>query len=95
MIEAPKLPYDPPKGYWYEVEQFKRGVLRIMLCTDRKFDYNSGKPTKTVHSFYNTKTKEFISPINSTTLGKVVDINTTRPWTSMPIKTTPLMECFK
>lgn len=94
-MKVPKLPYKPPKGYWYEVEEFKRGVLRIMLCTDRKFDYNCGKPTKTIHSFYKPKTEEFYAPVNSTTIGKVVDINDTRPWTTMPIKISPLMEFFQ
>jgi hypothetical protein len=94
-MKVPKLPYKPPKGYWYEAEQFKRGVIRIMLCTDRKFDYNNGKPTKTIHSFYKLKTEEFYSPVNSTTIGEVVDINDTRPWTTMPIKISPLMKFFQ
>jgi hypothetical protein len=95
MIELPLLPYSPPDGYWYEIEPFKRGLYRIMLCTDRKFDYNNGKVTRTIHSFYKEKTREFYSPVNPITLGKIVNINNTRPWTTMPIKTNPLMEAFQ
>jgi hypothetical protein len=76
----------PPKGYYYECEEFKRNVVSIWLCNTRRFVYNDGAPTRTIHSFYNTKTREYFSPINSKTIGACVDIKKTRPWTSMPIK---------
>jgi hypothetical protein len=76
----------PPKGYYYECEDFKRNVVSIWLCNTRKFDYNNGFPIRTIHSFYNTKTREYFAPVNSKTIGACVDINDTRPWTSMPIK---------
>lgn len=90
----PLLPYDAPKGYYYVTEEFKRNVVRIWLCTDRKFDFNMGKPTRTIHSFFNTKTGEYYAPINATKQGDKVDINNTRPWTTMPIKLNPLMNAF-
>lgn len=93
-VEISLLPYQPPKGYYYVTEEFKRNVVRIWLCTDRKFDFNMGKPTRTIHSFFNTKTKCFHSPINSTTVGDQVNIKDTRPWTTMPIKSNPLMSAF-
>jgi hypothetical protein len=86
IVEVPPLPYSPPEGYYYECEDFKRNVVSIWLCNTRKFDYNNGSPTRTIHSFYNTKTREYFAPINSKTIGACVDINDTRPWTSMPIK---------
>jgi hypothetical protein len=86
IVEVPPLPYSPPEGYYYECEDFKRNVVSIWLCNTRKFDYNNGSPTRTIHSFYNTKTREYFAPINSKTIGVCVDINDTRPWTSMPIK---------
>ena len=86
IVEVPPLPYSPPEGYYYECEDFKRNVVSIWLCNTRKFDYNNGSPTRTIHSFYNTKTREYFAPINSKTIGACVDINDTRPWTSIPIK---------
>lgn len=75
----------PPKGYYYKVEKFKKDILSIYLHHEYSYDYNNGKPVKTIWGFYNTKTKEFFSPINSTTIGKVVDVNKTTKYTAMPI----------
>ena len=82
----PSFTHSPPKGYFYEAEEFKRNILRIWLCNTRKFIYNDGIPTRTIHSFYNTKTREYFAPINSKTIGDCVNIKDTRAWTSMPIK---------
>jgi hypothetical protein len=92
--EVPSLPYEAPSGYYYEAEEFKRNVVRIWLCSTRKFDYNNGAATRTIHSFYNTKTKEYFSPINSKTIGSRVNIKDTRSWTSMPIKQSVLEQFF-
>ena len=83
--ELPPLPYSAPEGYYYECEEFKRNVVSIWLCNTRKFVYNGGAPTRTIHSFYNTKTREYFAPINSKTVGARVDINKTRNYTSMKI----------
>lgn len=89
-----ELPYSAPDGYYYEVEEFKRNVVRVWLCNTYKFDYNNGAPTKTIHSFYNTKTKEYFAPINSKTIGSRVNIKETRNYTAMPIKKTALEAAF-
>jgi hypothetical protein len=93
-LEVPPLPYSAPKGYYYQVEEFKRNVVSIWLCNTHKFDYNNGASTKTIHSFYNTKTKEYFAPINSKTIGSRVNISDTRPWTSMPINYQGLEQFF-
>ena len=77
--------HSPPDGYYYKAEEFKRNVISIWLCNTRKFDYNNGAATRTIHSFYNTKTSEYFAPVNSKTIGACVNINDTRPWTSMKI----------
>ncbi len=84
----------PPDGYYYEAEDFKRNIISIWLCNTRRFDYNNGAPTRTIHSFYNTKTREYFSPINSKTIGACVNIKDTRNYTSMPILQTPLEAAF-
>ena len=94
IAEVPSLPYSAPKGYYYEYEEFKRNVIRIWLCNTRKFIYNNGAPTRTIHSFYNTKTREYFAPINSKTIGARVNINETRNYTTMPIKQSPLDAFF-
>ena len=94
IVELPPLPYSPPDGYYYECEEFKRNVVSIWLCNTRKFIYNNVAPTRTIHSFYNTKTREYFAPINSKTIGARVNINETRNYTTMPIKQSPLDAFF-
>lgn len=88
------FPHTAPEGYSYEFEQYNSKTIRIMLRCHRVFDYNNGKSTSTVWGFYNPKKSEYYSPINATAIGSCVDINSTRPWTSMPIKMTPLEAAF-
>jgi hypothetical protein len=84
----------PPEGYYYEATEFKRNVISIWLCNTRKFVYNGGAPTRTIHSFYNTKTREYFSPVNSKTIGACVNIKDTRNYTAMPLKLSPLELAF-
>ncbi len=79
---------------YYEYEDFKRNVTAIWIHYDRCFDYNLGKPVKCIWGFYNTKTKEYFSPINSKTIGKRVNLKDTTPYTAMPLKQTPLQQAF-
>ncbi len=81
-----EFPHQPPTGYYYEFEEFKRGVIAIWLHCNRKFVYNGGAPTRTIWGFYKSKTREYFAPINSKTIGARVDISETRNYTSMPIK---------
>jgi len=90
----PQFTHKAPKGYSYEVEEFKRNVFSIWLRCHRQFDYNLGKPTRSIWGFYSYKKCEFYSPVNSSTVGKVVKFSDTRPWTSMPINQTPLESAF-
>lgn len=82
----PQFKHKAPKGYSYEVEEFKRNIFSIWLRCHRKFDYNMGKPTRTIWGFYDYKKCRFYSPVNSSTIGKEVDFDDTRDYTSMPIK---------
>jgi hypothetical protein len=88
------FPHKAPKNYWYETEEYKRNVLRIVLWCNKIFDYNGGKKTKTVWGFYNKKTRQFFAPKNYNTVGELVDIRSTTPWTAMQINLTPLERCF-
>jgi hypothetical protein len=88
------IPHQPPKGYEYKASSFKSNIVAVWLLCHRKFVYNGGAPTETIYAFYNTKTKRFHSPINSKTVGDVVDINSTTPYTSMPLKLNPLEYAF-
>jgi len=95
MLELPvDFPHKPPKGYSYEVESFKRNVISIWLLHHKKYVYAEGKSVKTIWGFYNFKKQEYYSPINSKTVGKKVDVNDTRSYTSMPIKLSPLELAF-
>jgi hypothetical protein len=89
-----EFPHKAPKGYSYEFEEFKHGVIAIWLYCHRKFVYNHGAPTRTIWGFYKIKTREYFSPVNSKTIGACVNIKDTRNYTAMPIKQSPLDSFF-
>lgn len=91
MIE---FPHKPPKGMYYEQAVFKRNVIAIWIHYERRFDYNLGDPVRCIWGFYNTKTREYHAPINSSTIGDIVDIEQTTPYTAMPLKRTPLEAAY-
>jgi hypothetical protein len=89
-----EFPHKAPKGYSYEFEQYNTRTVRIMLCHHAQYDYNLGKSVSTVWGFYSSKKRVYYSPINSTSIGKEVNIHNTTPYTAMQIKRTPLEEFF-
>lgn len=90
-----ELFHKAPRGYHYELEKnFKRNVTAIWLCHEKKYVYNLGKTVKTIWGFYNSKEREFRAPVNSKTVGKVVDIRETTPYTAMKLNLTPLEAAF-
>ena len=93
--EIPGFNHTPPEGYYYSFEEYKRGVIRIWLNNTRRFDYNLGKPTRSIWGFWKSKTKQFHAPVNSMVVGQKVDIKQTRNYTSMPLNLTPLELCFQ
>lgn len=72
-----------PKDYQYHQQDFNAKFIAIWLVCTRKFDYNMGKPTKTIWGFVNKKTGEVHAPINAKTPGKVV--TETTPFSAMRI----------
>ena len=90
----PQFKHKAPEGYSYEVEEFKRGIFSIWLRCHRKFDYNMGETTRTIWGFWSHKKCEFYSPVNSKTVGKVVDFKNTRNYTAMPLNLNPLEAAF-
>jgi hypothetical protein len=86
-----KIKFHPaPEGYSYEFQkEFKRNVVRIMLNHHCRYDYNSGEPVATIWGFLNTKTNQFHAPVNSTSVGNVVSINKTTPYTAMQLCQSP------
>jgi hypothetical protein len=89
-----EFPHKAPKGYSYSFEEFKRNVIRIWIHDSRVYDYNNGEPVKCIWGFYNSKKQTYFAPINSSTVGKEVPIECTRPYTAMQIKQTPLESAF-
>jgi len=91
------FPHQPPKGYTYEIREFKRNVLSIWCCNHAQFSYNNGIAAKSIWGFYDTKKRQYYAPINSKKVGKIVDINKTSPYTSMqivrPMRPTVLSFC--
>ena len=77
--------HEPPKNYTYEVVQFKRNIFAIWCCNHSKFTYNDGAVAKSIWGFYNTKTGNFHAPINPKSVGNVVDIESTTPYSAMQL----------
>ena len=86
-----EMPVKAPKGYHYEVTEFKRNVAAFWLCGGPKYLYNGWKTARTIHSFYNYKKKVWYSPINSKKVGAEVAVKAIRPYTSMSLNLNPLM----
>lgn len=89
-----EFPHKAPKGYSYEFTEFKRNTIAIWLRHAAVYDYNLGKPVRTIWGFFNTKTKQYHIPTNSSTIGGIIEIERTTPYTAMPIKQTPLESAF-
>jgi len=89
-----EFPHKAPEGMYYEQTEFKRNVTAIWVHYQRRFDYNNGDAVRCIWGFHNTKTKEYHAPINSSTVGSVVDIKDTTPYSAMILKQTPLESAF-
>jgi uncharacterized protein (UPF0179 family) len=85
----PDFIHEPPKGYHYEVESFRRNVYRICIINDGSFSYTDVAP-KSVWGFYNTKSRTYSAPINFSKQG-----DNTRPYTAMQLNLNPLMAAFQ
>ena len=90
----PDFHHEPPEGYHYEVEHFRRNVCRICIVNDGSFTYTNDAP-KCVWGFYDSKTGRYSAPINWSKQGDPVDINDTRPYTAMQLNLNPLMAAFQ
>lgn len=94
MIELPSsFPHKPPKGFHYEVDEFRHNVHRICIVNDGTFTYTDVAP-KSVWGFYNTKTGKYSTPINFSKQGNTIDISKTRSYTAMQLNLNPLMAAF-
>ena len=94
MAMTIEFPHSPPEGYSYEQRQFQRNIIGIWIHFNRHFDYNLGDQVSCIWGFYNTKTRKYHAPINSSKVGDVVSIERTTPYSAMPIKQTPLEAAY-
>jgi len=90
MIE---FPHQSPKGYSYEIQQFKRHVYAIWIVNHGKFSYTD-TPPKSIWGFYSSKKKEYYAPIDAKKVGAIVKIEDTTPYSAMQLKLTPLEQCM-
>ena len=88
------FPHRAPEGMYYEQTEFKRNVVAIWIHYKRRFDYNLGDSVRCIWGFYNTKTRNYHSPINSGTVGDVVSIENTTAYSAMILKQTPLEAAY-
>jgi hypothetical protein len=90
MIE---FPHKAPHGYSYEFVNFKKNVIAIWIVNHFPFSYTD-ESVRSIWGFYNTKTKCYHSPVNSKTVGKIVNFEDTTRYSAMQIKQTPLTAAF-
>jgi hypothetical protein len=88
-----EFPHRAPDGYSYEFEQFNARLISIWLVHSFPYSYTT-KTIRTIWGFFNPKKNEYYAPINSSKVGKKVNISQTRNYTSMQIKKTPLEAAF-
>ena len=89
-----EFPHNPPTNYSYEFEEFKRNIISIWICNHRPFDYNDGQSVRSIWGFYDSKKRVYYSPRNSKTVGNIVSIDQTTPYSAMIPKLTPLESAF-
>ena len=95
MNELPEsFPHKAPDGYRYEALRFKSNVLSIWIVHRRGFVYNDHHECHCIWGFYNSKTREYFAPINSSKQGDKVDVNNTTPYSAMQLNLNPLMAAF-
>ena len=85
MVKMFEFPHIAPHGYSYEIIEHRRNILSIWICNHGQFSYTDDSPVKSIWGFYNTKSKQYYAPVNSKTVGKVVDIDDTTPYSAMQI----------
>ena len=92
--EIIELPYDfphvAPKGMYYEQTEFKRNVIAIWIHYERRFNYNLGDPVRCIWGFWCSKTGKYYAPVNSKTVGDVVKLEDTTPYSAMIPNLNPL-----
>jgi len=88
------FPHKPPQGMYYEQTEFKRNVIAIWIHYKRRFDYNNGDAVRCIWGFYNTKTRSYHAPINSSKQGDEVRIEDTTPYSAMQLNLNPLEQAF-
>lgn len=93
-ISLHEFPHKAPEGYYYKIEQFQRNIVAIWIYHTYKFVYNDGNTLRCIWGFYNTKTKCYHLPINSSKCGGKVDVTRTTPYSAMVLKQTPLESAF-
>ena len=84
-----QFPHIPPEGYYYTVKPFKRNILSIWLHHPDIYTYTSDR-VSTIWGFFNTKTRQYHAPINSTKCGDKVKIDKTTPYSAMVRNLNPL-----
>ena len=88
------FPHKAPKGYKYRTLQFKRHVISIWTVHQRGFTYNGHSESACIWGFYDTKTKQYYAPINSSKQGDKVELKDTTPYSAMQLNLNPLMKAF-
>lgn len=78
------FPHTAPEGYSYEIEPFKRNLLAIWICNHGKFSYTDSTP-KSIWGFFDTKKGQYRRPINAKSVGTVVELSDTTPYSAMQI----------
>ena len=86
MTELPlDFHHEPPTGYRYEIVRKNASTVAIWTVCNPGFVYNDGNDVRCIWGFYNPKKQQYYAPINSTKVGKEVNIKNTTPYTAMQL----------
>ena len=88
------FPHEAPRGYEYWTDDFKKTIKRIWIRNLASFVYRDGDSPSSVWGFYDSRKKQYLSPINSKKPGKVVNIRDTSPYSAMVLNLNPLERAF-
>lgn len=86
------LPHTAPAQHWYVISEHNARFWRVDLFHPDKYSYTT-KQVTTIWGFINKKNRQIHSPVNSKTVGTIIDPKLTTQWTAMqPPKLNPLQQ---
>jgi len=93
-LKVSDLPHQAPQDHRYVISEHNARFWRVDLWHPDKYSYTT-KQVTTIWGFIHKKSNAIYSPVNSKTVGTIIDPKLTTKWTAMkPPKINPLQQLF-